>query len=532
MAAPGLRTGQLRAHLGLATVCGVLFLTFLDNTIVSVTLADIQGRLHAGVVSLQWVVNGYALVFAALMLTGGTLGDLLGRKKVMLGGVGIFCAGSVLAALAPNVDVLIAGRVVMGVGAAASEPGTLSLIRHLYPERAVRARAIGIWAAVSGLALALGPVVGGVLVGVADWRAVFWFNLGFGLLAFGAAAWVLPESSDPEGRRVDLPGFVLGAGALSCSAFGIILGETAGYRRWWVIGLLVGSVLLGYLFTRVESHSADPVLPVSMFRNLTFTGANIIAFIAYFATFAIFFFTALYLQLIGNRSPASTAVMFLPMAVGLVVASTLSGRWVAASGPRLPILLGCLLGAAGTLATGRIMGPHATFASLAPALGIAGVGFGTSVVPVTSSVLNVTPPQRSGMAASVTNTSREMGAVLGVAVLGALVNTTITSKLVVTMKVLHIPASYQGLILSYVTTGQAPSSVGGVSTSNPAIKLIETKITDSASGAFLAGLRNALLLAGIMLVAAAGIALVTIRGGQEVFDEAAAEPDLGLSIEP
>jgi len=176
--------GSAGQAVALATLCAVLFLTFLDNTIVSVGLANVQSDLHAGVSQLQWVVNGYALTFASFMLVAGMLGDILGRKRIMLAGVAIFCAGSVVAALASNADWLIAGRVIMGVGAAASEPGTLSIIRHVYPDRETRADALGVWAAVAGLALALGPVVGGALVGFSSWRAIFWFNLGFGLVAF------------------------------------------------------------------------------------------------------------------------------------------------------------------------------------------------------------------------------------------------------------------------------------------------------------------------------------------------------------
>ena len=209
------RLGKMRRRLGLATLLLVLFLTFMDNTVISVTLANVQSTLHTGISQLQWVINGYALVFASFMLLFGTLGDQLGRKKVMLSGVVLFCGGSVLAALASSADMLIAGRVVMGLGAAASEPGTLSMIRHLYPEKRSRAKALGIWAAVSGLALATGPLIGGVLVGLYSFRAVFWFNLFFGVVALIGAAVILPESADAIRFRLDFAGFLLGAGALA-----------------------------------------------------------------------------------------------------------------------------------------------------------------------------------------------------------------------------------------------------------------------------------------------------------------------------
>src|SRR3954471_6936173 len=205
----GLATRTSRRS-ALATVLAVLFLTFLDTTIISVALGDLENDLSAGVIPLQWVVNAYALMFASLMLVGGSLADRLGRKWVMLAGIVIFCAGSVLCAVAGGVGMVIAGRAVMGLGAAASEPGTLSVIRQLYPERRERARALGAWSAVSGLALALGPVIGGLLVGVDGWRSVFWFNLGLTLLlVFAVARWV-PESRDDQAGRLDGPGFLLG----------------------------------------------------------------------------------------------------------------------------------------------------------------------------------------------------------------------------------------------------------------------------------------------------------------------------------
>src|SRR3984885_2722921 len=212
--------------------CGALFLTFLDNTIVSVALGNIQSDLHAGVTSLQWVVGAYALTFAGAMLAFGIVGDEFGRKRVMLIGIVIFLGGSVLSATANSVAVLIAGRAVMGFGAAACEPGTLSMIRHLYTTHRTRTRALGVWTAVSGLALAMGPVLGGALIGEGNpggWRSIFWFNLAVGAVALVGALIVLPENSDPDGHRVDIPGTVFGAAAVSAIAFAVIMAESSGF---------------------------------------------------------------------------------------------------------------------------------------------------------------------------------------------------------------------------------------------------------------------------------------------------------------
>src|SRR6185437_2223109 len=309
--------GSAAQVLALATLCGVLFLTFLDNTVVSVGLANVQSDLHAGVTSLQWVVNGYALTFASFMLAAGMLGDLLGRKRIMLAGVAVFSAGSVMGALAGNVDWLIASRVIMGIGAAASEPGTLSIIRHVYPDRKTRADALGIWAAVSGLALALGPVIGGALVGFSSWRAIFWFNLGFGVVAFVMAAIAVPESSDRRGQRFDVLGFIFGAAFLGCLSFAVIQGEESGYGANWIVALFVLCVVSGIAFVVTERRVRSPMLDLSLFRRPPFAGSNFVAFAAYFGTFSIFFFSALYLQVVANASAYQTAIDFLPMAAGL-----------------------------------------------------------------------------------------------------------------------------------------------------------------------------------------------------------------------
>ena len=510
------RTGGLGSPAqaaALATLCVVLFLTFLDNTVVSVGLADIQTSLHAGVTSLQWVVDGYALTFATFMLAAGTMGDILGRKKAMLAGVAIFCAGSVVCAMAPSSGWLIAGRVIMGVGAAASEPGTLSVIRHVYPDRATRADALGVWAAVSGLSLALGPVIAGALVGVASWRAIFWFNLGFGLLAFAMAMAFVPESSDPEGRRFDWAGMLLGGATLGAVSFAIIQGEISGYGTWWIDALFAASILFAWTFVRVERARSSPMIDLALFRKLPFLGSNVVAFATFFGTFSIFFFTALYVQVVITQSAYQTALDFLPMAVALILGSALTGPWVARVGARVPMVVGCVVAAAGIFVTSATLGPHSGFGTLGWTLPIAGLGFGIALVPVTSAALTVVPPQRSGMAASATNTSRELGAVLGVAVLGAVVDSKLTGELAVRLKALGIPPSFQSLVINAVSSGGLSSSAASKAEHSHTVNVADlaTRVIHAAYEAFGSGLHLSFDIAGGLLVLSAVVAAVTVH---------------------
>ena len=509
----------------LVTLCTILFLTFLDNTVVSVTLADVQGDLHAGVASLQWVVNGYALAFASLMLAGGWLGDQYGRKRVMLGGVLVFSLGSVVCALATSATMLVAGRVVMGVGAAASEPGTLSMVRQIYPERRARARALGAWAAVSGLALALGPVVGGTIIGIAGWREIFWFNLAFAALALVAAWLTLEESADPRPGRLDWSGLALGALGLSAAIYGVIAGEDSGYGTWWVLSLFGLAVVCAALFVRVERRSENPVLDLRFFRSRTFAGANVVAFATYFGVFAIFFFVALYLQVIAGFSGYRTALQFLPMTVAMIGTSAVTGPWVARIGPKLPMVLGCVLAGAGMLVTDAVLGPHVGYLPLAGGLTLVGLGFGMAVVPVTSSVLTVVPARRSGMAASTTNTSRELGAVFGVAVLGAVVNSRLTSDLTRRLHEIGVPARFQSIVIDALEHGGVPNSAQGsaaAAAGTPAAaghQSIVNQVIDAAYQAFYSGLDIALLLSAALILAAAVVAAVAVRSDPADLEE-------------
>jgi EmrB/QacA subfamily drug resistance transporter len=493
--------------LALATLCTLLFLTFLDNTVVSVALGDLQISLKANVTDLQWVVGAYALTFASIMLACGMIGDELGRKKVMLAGAGVFCAGSVLCALAPNVQVLIAGRAVMGLGAAASEPGTLSMLRQLYPDARARSRAVGVWAATSGFALAAGPVVGGVIVGAWNWRGIFWFNLVFGLAALIVAAIILPESANAEASRVDIPGTLLGAGALAALVFAIINAESAGFGAAEVIILLCASAVLFAAFGWWEHRAPYPLLDLRFLRIPEFTTAIVTAFCTYFATFAIFFFTALYLVEVVGASGYRLAVVFLPMTVLMILSSLLAGRWTDLAGPRWSITTGCLLFAAGLFLANGYLSPHPDYGPLMVALGLAGIGIGTTVVPITSSVLSAVPPERSGMAASATNTSREIGAVTGVAILGSLVNSQLRSSLAGQMNHLGIPAAFQTLVANALETGQVPKSTAQYAGYG---KLVQ-EVIGAAYTAFHNGLHAALYLSAGLAVASGLLAFITLR---------------------
>jgi MFS family permease len=398
---------------------------------------------------------------------------------------------------------LITGRAVMGLGAAAAEPGTLSILRQLYPDAGQRARALGAWSAVSGLALAAGPVVGGLLVGAAGWRAVFWFNLAC-VLALWVGLRSVPESRSATAGRVDVRGFVLGSGAIAALVFAVIAGENHGYRTWWIVTLFAIGVLLLPVFARVERRTPAPMLSLSDVRRPTVAAALAVAFAVYFGIFALFFFTALYLDAIAGYSGQRLAGIFAPLAVALIAASLAAGRWVARRGPRIPMVVGCVVAAVGMLWTRTAIGADPSVPALTLSLTLSGLGIGTAVVPLTAAVLGAIPARRSGMAASATNTARQLGAVFGIAALGSLVNAHLTDDAAARLASAGYGRDLQHLVIAAVENGGG--AAGGIDLQH--LPSLLRPLVDAVAGAFLAGLRASLIVAAVIVLLAAGFAAV------------------------
>lgn len=496
-----------RRGLALSTVLGVLFLTFLDTTIVTVVLGDIQFDLGAGVIPLQWVVNAYALPFAALMLFAGSLGDRLGRQKLMVAGILVFCAGSLMCALAPGIGMLIAGRAVMGVGAAASEPGTLSIIRQLYPDARRRARAVGGWAAVSGISLALGPVVGGLLAAAGDWRTVFWFNVGAGAVLFVLAAVTVPDSYDRQPGRLDIGGALLGTVALGGLIFAGMLGEQYGYGAPWVVVLfVVGAVAVGGVIL-VERRVTSPIVDLTLLAHRPVANALFAAFAIYFGIFSIFFFTALYLDLVEGYGGLDFAALFGAMAAAIVTGGLVAGRWVGRGAATAPMVTGALVAAAGILGALLVLDATPIFGELAAVLALAGLGFGLAIVPVTSVVLTRVPGEHSGMAAGATNTARQLGAVVGVTVLGALVSAAMTRGLAADLGANPLLSQVKDVILGAFKTGGERAK--GLDFAHP--DPLMAPFVQSTAEAFRSGIHLALGVSAALIVVSAGMTLFTAR---------------------
>ena len=412
-------TAENRKWLTLGAVSFGLFMIMLDNTVVNVALPSIQRDLGVGLSELEWVVTAYALTFAAFMLTGGKLADLLGRRLIFVVGLGIFTASSLACGLAESGGVLIGARVVQGVGAALMNPATLSIISATFPARQ-RGTAIGIWAGVSATALALGPLVGGLLTQHIDWSWIFFVNVPVGVLAIVVSLLLIDESRDTsEVQRLDLPGLLTSGIGLFALTYGLIEANTYGWTSGRILGAFAVAAAGLAAFAVLELRAHAPMLDLRLFANGTFAGANVVALLVALAMFGVFFFVSLYMQNILGFSAVEAGAAFLPMTVLIILLAPVAGRTSDRIGSRWLLTAGMTLVGIHLLYFSRL-GVDESFWSLLPGLLLGGVGMSLTMTPSAAAAVRSVPVDKSGVGSAVLNAFRQVGGSLGIAVMGAI----------------------------------------------------------------------------------------------------------------
>ena len=407
-------------HLPLIGICLGYFMVILDATAVNVALPDLGRELQGDVVGLQWVVDAYTLVFAALLLSGGALGDRLGSRRVFLAGLGLFTVASAACAAAPTVGFLVGARVAQGIGAALLVPSSLAVLRATYADAAERARAVGVWAAVAGIAAASGPIIGGLLVTSASWRAVFVLNVPVGAVALVLAARYVAADGARRGGGFDPAGQVAGILALACLTFGLIEGGDAGWGSAVPLLALALSVVAFAVFLAIERRAAAPMLPLELFRSRVFSASAFVGAAINFGFYGQLFAISLYFQQVRGYSALATGLAMLPEGLFVSVASAFAGRLTARVGPRVPMLIGLTTGGLGLVGL-VVAGPDTPYPVLIAPLAAAGFGIAVTMPAATAAIIEAAPAHHAGIAAGVLNASRQAGGTLGVAVLGTLI---------------------------------------------------------------------------------------------------------------
>jgi EmrB/QacA subfamily drug resistance transporter len=486
----------------LTVVCISIFMLLLDITIVNVALPAIQKALHADFSHLQWVVDAYALTLAALLLTAGSLADRYGRRLVFVVGMVLFVLASLLCGFAQSPTMLDFSRGLQGIGGAAMFATSLALIAQEFHGRD-RATAFGIWGATTGLAVAIGPLVGGALVDGIGWEWIFFVNVPIGVLCLWITLTKLRESRDPSQGGIDLPGVVTFSGGLFCLVFALIRGNAKGWGSPLIVGLLIASAVLLIAFVVVERRTTHPMFDLSLFRKPTFTGASIVAFVLSASMFAMFLYIVLYIQNVLGYSAFQAGLRFLPLSLLSFVAAAISGRATA----RVPVrylMAGGLLLIAGGLLLMHGVTINSKWTTLLGGFIMSGVGIGMVNPPLASTAIGVVPPQQSGMASGINTTFRQVGIATGIAALGAIFQSRVESKLADALAGTPAAGRAHQLAEAIASGGAKQAIAGAPPAARPRIEL-------AANEAFIAGLNDILLVGvGIALVGAVA-ALVLVR---------------------
>jgi EmrB/QacA subfamily drug resistance transporter len=482
----------------LAVLSISLLVISLDNTILNVALPSIAGDLGASASELQWVVDAYMLVFAGLLLTAGSLGDRFGRRRALSAGLLVFGTGSVLAALSGDTAQLIASRALMGVGGALIMPSTLSILTAVFPAEE-RAKAIGAWAAVAGLGIALGPIAGGWLVEHADWHWVFLVNVPIVLIALGLGRVLVPESRDPKPDRADLPGAALSTLGLTALLWGIIEAPDRGWTSGPILAAFAAAAAVLGLFAAWELRTDAPMLDVRLFANRRFSAASAAITLAFFGLFGVLFFTSQYLQSVHGFDALKAGVWSLPVAAGIAIGGPLSARLSARAGAKLTVS-GGLLVLAGGLVLYSTADAGSGFALIGAAEAIMGAGIGLAMTPATDSIMGTLPPERASVGSAMNDTVRQVGGALGVAILGSVLSS-------------HYRAGMHGAAdgLPAGAGHAAHDSIAGASAVAERIGGVAGQaLHHTANTAFVDGMQIAMLVAAGVTVVGALIALALL----------------------
>jgi EmrB/QacA subfamily drug resistance transporter len=500
-----------------ATIIGSA-MAFIDGTVVNVALPQIQERLGADAVDAQWIVESYALFLAALILVGGSLGDHYGRRRIFTLGVVVFAAASVWCGLAPSAEQLILARAVQGVGGAMLVPGSLAIISASFPENE-RGRAIGTWSGFSGVTAALGPVLGGYLVDNVSWRAAFLINVPLAIVILLIAYRHVPESRDPDARRLDVPGAVFATIGLGGVVFGLIESSEAGFGDPLVLAALFVGVACIAAFVIVERRSGEPMMPLTLFRSRNFSGANLLTLLLYAGLGGALYFLPFTLIQVHGYGATAAGSAFLPFIAITFLMSRWAGGLVTRYGAKLPLTIGPIVAALGFVLF-AIPGTGGSYwTTFFPAVSMLGLGMSLVIAPLTTTAMNSVTGRHSGLASGVNNAVSRTATLLAIPIIGLLVSLTFSSTL---------DARTAGLDLSPEARQQLEAEkrdLGGAEPPGSLDAATAARVEEAVDEAFVAAFRVAMISAAALALASALAAALIIEGKQkEAPPESAAEP--------
>jgi EmrB/QacA subfamily drug resistance transporter len=512
---PGMSMDRGRVTaIALGAICLATFMTNFDSTVVEVALPRFQASLGIDMSGLQWILNAYNLPVVCLLLTSGTLGDIYGRKRVFLAGMLLFTIASIICGLSPNLEILLVGRTLQGIGAAILIPLSLTILAVMFPDPRERAKAIGLWSAVSALALVAGPALGGLLIDTLGWQSVFFLNIPLGVFAFRMIARSVEEGKNLTKPKLDLAGLVFSIillASFTCLLMEGSKGIWLSTHIFWVLGITIFSLLA---FWVIESRSHHPMIPLWLFKNSTFTIANIIPVLVFFASTSLLFIFGLFLQQVQGYSVTGTGIIFMPMNVAIIVASFVSG-WIAARlGWRFPCISGLTLACVSVFSLAQT-GLDTESRDVLWQLILSGFGGGLTIAPLASAAINAVPPIQEGIASAIFNISIYLGSILGISLQGTVFSLSLTSNLNRSLSAWNLPSNLQERLIADALHGgtKVPSDLPvGISAS------VWHQVF---SQAFVSGVHAAVLIASVALLV--GVLLIlafvppSFKGRRETF---------------